>query len=153
MDYKLHSAILRSTTQIILIWQIQQSKRIELTKRVSGKDNFTCENLSYPHVLKQCEHRKYVLPFFNNTSITSYMSKTNGSVGKTFYFYLFVFFAFCLCFLFFLTGQKKSQPRTHNSAEKKGASFDKVAASTPEKMTLKVFSCENLTTASVGPLL
>lgn len=80
------------------------------------------------------------------------MSKNNGSVGKTFYFYLFVFFAFCL-FLFFLTGQKKSQPRTHNSVEKKGASFDKVAASTPEKMTLKVFSCENLTTASVGPLL
>ena len=109
MDYKLHSAILRSTTQIILIWQIQQSKRIELTKRVSGKDNFTCENLSYPHVLKQCEHRKYVLPFFNNTSITSYMSKNNGSVGKTFYFYLFVFFAFCL-FLFFWLDRKKVNP-------------------------------------------
>ena len=56
-------------------------------------------------------------------------------------------------FFVFLTGEKKSQSRTHNSVEKKGASFDKVAASTPEKMTLKVFSFENLTTTSVGPLL
>ena len=78
--------------------------------------------------------------------------KIMGQSAKLFIFIYLFFFAFCL-FLFFLTGQKKSQPRTHNSVEKKGASFDKVASSTPEKMTLKVFSCENLTTASVGPLL
>ena len=56
--------------------------------------------------------------------------KTNGSVDKTFYFYLFVF-------LFFVTGEKKSQPRTHNSVEEKGASFDKVAVSTPEEIDRK----------------